>query len=103
LGAAFYSNASYPDALKVINVANVPSVPFFLANSGRDQFNFDYTDGDIVPVPPFPMSFLVAVAAEIPRYIALWQATFAPISVPSFKVCTMSKSLQQNQELTCVL
>jgi hypothetical protein len=87
LGAAFYSNASYPNALEVINVANVPSVPFFLANSGRDQFNFDYTDGNTFPVPAVSMAFLVAVAAEIPRYIAVWQTTFAPFSVTSFKVC----------------
>jgi hypothetical protein len=87
LGAAFYSNASYPDALKVINLSGVSSVPFFLANSGRDQFNFNYTTGYTQPVAALPIAFMTEIAAEIPIYIALWQARFANYSVPGFKVC----------------
>jgi hypothetical protein len=88
LGAAFYSNASYPETLKVINASGVSSVPFALAG-GRQEFSFNWTTGQIQPVPPPSTEFIEAVAAEIPRYISLWEQVFAPISVPSYKVsCT---------------
>lgn len=85
LGAAFYSNATYPETLKVIDTSGVPSVPFSLAGTGREQFNFNFSTGEIHPVPPFPVQFLQAVAAEIPRYASIWQQVFAPISVPGYK------------------
>ncbi|OCK99957.1 FAD/NAD(P)-binding domain-containing protein [Cenococcum geophilum 1.58] len=84
LGAAFYSNASFPETLKVINTSGVPFVPFLLAG-GREGFTFNWTTGNIKPVPPVSIQFVQAVAAELPRYVSLWQQVFAPISVPGYK------------------
>jgi hypothetical protein len=90
LGAAFYSNASYPETLKVINASGVSSVPFALAG-GRQEFSFNWTTGQIQAVPQPSTEFILAVAAEIPRYITLWEQVFAPISVPSYKVSCKRK------------
>ncbi|KAF2182333.1 FAD/NAD(P)-binding domain-containing protein [Zopfia rhizophila CBS 207.26] len=84
LGAAFYSNASYPETVKVINASGVSSVPFALAGD-RQQFRFNWTTGAIEAVPALSPQFLQALAAEIPRYASIWQKVFAPISVPSYK------------------
>jgi len=91
LGAAFYSNASFPETLKVINTSGVPFVPFLLAG-GREGFTFNWTTGNIKPVPPVSIQFVQAVAAELPRYVSLWQQVFAPISVPGYKVSTIEES-----------
>jgi hypothetical protein len=91
LGAAFYSNASFPETLKVINTSGVPSVPFLLAG-GREEFTFNWTTGNIEPVPPLSIQFIQAVAAELPRYVSLWQEVFAPISGPGYKVSTIDES-----------
>ena len=90
LGAAFYSNASFPETLKVINTSGVLSVPFLLAG-GTEEFTFNWTTGNTEPVPPAPIQFIQAVAAELPRYISLWQQVFAPISVPGYKVSTVEE------------
>ncbi|KAF2477635.1 FAD/NAD(P)-binding domain-containing protein [Lindgomyces ingoldianus] len=84
LGAAFYSNATYPETLKVINATGVLSEPFALAGS-REQFRFNATTGVIEPLPGLSNPFLLQLFTEIPRYAVLWQKVFAPLSVPSFK------------------
>lgn len=85
LGAAFFSNATYPETLKIIDESGVSIEEFALAGA-REQFFFNITTGATEPVPaPSPL-FLQAVAAEIPRYIQLWNQVFKPIDVISYKV-----------------
>ncbi|OCK73380.1 FAD/NAD(P)-binding domain-containing protein [Lepidopterella palustris CBS 459.81] len=84
MGAAFYSIASYPETLKVINVSGVSSTPFALAGS-REEFTFNWTTGATQRVPPVSNQFIQALTAEIPRYVSIWQQVFAPISVPGYK------------------
>ncbi|KAF2256040.1 FAD/NAD(P)-binding domain-containing protein [Trematosphaeria pertusa] len=84
LGAAFFSNATYPETLKIIDESGVSIEEFALAGA-REQFFFNITTGATEPVPaPSPL-FLQAVAAEIPRYIQLWNQVFKPIDVISYK------------------
>ncbi|KAF2728726.1 FAD/NAD(P)-binding domain-containing protein [Polyplosphaeria fusca] len=88
LGAAFFSNASYPDTVKVIDESGVSIEPFELTLAGsREQFWFNYTapNGDIQRIPPLTQQFTALFLQEIPRYVALWQTAFAPYSVTSFK------------------
>lgn len=94
LGAAFYSNASYPETLKVVNTSGVLAEPFALAGS-REQFRFNDTTGAIEEVPALTQQFIQLLQAEIPRYAQLWQRVFAPISVPGFTVCL------RDVEVTC--
>ncbi|ORX98949.1 hypothetical protein BCR34DRAFT_606767 [Clohesyomyces aquaticus] len=84
MGAAFYSNASYPQTVNVLNSAGVSSERFYLAGA-REQFRYNYTDGVIEPLPALSNAFLLQLFAEIARYAPLWQKVFAPYSVPSFK------------------
>lgn len=85
LGAAFFSNATYPETLKILNKTNVSIEPFALAGA-RSMFRYNYTTGAIDQNPAIAPVFLAAVAAEIPRYIALWNQRFRPISVTNYKV-----------------
>ncbi|KAF2747293.1 FAD/NAD(P)-binding domain-containing protein, partial [Sporormia fimetaria CBS 119925] len=85
LGAAFYSNGTYTETLKVLNAAGVPSEEFALSGE-REQFQFNYTaaNGDIEPVPDLNLTYVAQLSGEIPRYIQLWQRVFAPLSVPGY-------------------
>lgn len=85
LGAAFFSNASYAETVKVVETSGVSIEEFKLAGA-RQQFSFNETTGTTAPVPPLSGLSLQAVAAEIPRYIKIWNEQFARISVTSFKV-----------------
>lgn len=85
LGAAFYSNVSYPETLKVINQTNVTSEPFYLAGT-RASYRYNYVSGAIDKAPPTPLTFSAALQAEIPRYTALWNERFRPISEVNYKV-----------------
>jgi hypothetical protein len=85
LGAAFYSNGTYPQTLKVIQESGVPSEAFALAGA-REQFRYNYTTGAIEPVPDLELEFVSRLAQEIPRYIQLWSTEFAPLSVTGYKV-----------------
>jgi hypothetical protein len=88
LGAAFLSNASYPETLKVLDQTNVPIESFQLAGA-RQMYRYNYTSGAIELNPPLAAPFLQAVTAEIPRYIALWNQRFRPISTTNYKVRQM--------------
>jgi hypothetical protein len=85
LGAAFFSNASYQETVKVVDTSGVSIEEFKLAGA-RQQFRFNETTGATEAVPALSGLPLQAVAAEIPRYIQLWNQQFAPYSVTSFKV-----------------
>lgn len=85
LGAAFLSNATYPDTLSILNQTNVLVEPFALAGS-REQYRYNYTTGLIQQVPSLAPQFLAAVSSEIPRYIQLWNQKFRPISAVNYKV-----------------
>jgi len=85
LGAAFFSNATYPETIKILNQANVPIEPFALTGS-REVFRYNYTNGLIQASPALPPQLLAAVSAEIPRYVQLWNQRFQPISVANYKV-----------------
>ncbi|KAF2018538.1 FAD/NAD(P)-binding domain-containing protein [Aaosphaeria arxii CBS 175.79] len=86
LGAAFFSNGTYPETVKVINASGVSVEPFALAGA-RQQFQFNYTteSGDIKPAPGITVPMIARLGEEIPRYIQTWQRRFAPFSAPSFK------------------
>jgi hypothetical protein len=85
LGAAFYSNGTYTETVKVLDIAGVPSEVFALAGA-REQFRFNYTTGEITPVPDLDIKFVAQLAGEIPRYVKLWSKVFAPINSPGYKV-----------------
>ncbi|KAF2435249.1 FAD/NAD(P)-binding domain-containing protein [Tothia fuscella] len=85
LGAAFFSNASYPETVKVIDAAGVSITPFLLADSDRQQYNFNYTTGSTTPVVQASPALRAILMSEIPRYISIWQALFANVSVPGYK------------------
>jgi hypothetical protein len=85
LGAAFFSNSSYPDTISILNQTDVSIEPFALAGA-RDMYRYNYTTGSIDLNPSFNPLFAAAVSAEIPRYIALWNQRFRPISVVNYKV-----------------
>ncbi|CAE7011369.1 hypothetical protein P3342_003408 [Pyrenophora teres f. teres] len=84
LGAAFLSNASYPDTLSILNETNVPIQSFALAGA-REMFRYNYTTGSIDPSPAISPVFTATVSAEIPRYMALWNERFRPISAVNYK------------------
>ncbi|KAF2266973.1 hypothetical protein CC78DRAFT_531068 [Lojkania enalia] len=84
LGAAFFSNGTYQETLKVIDKSGVSIEPFALAGE-REQFRFNYSTGSIEQVPQLSNAFVAVLLSEIPRYINLWTTKFAPYSVPSFK------------------
>jgi hypothetical protein len=50
------------------------------------MYRYNYTTGDIDANPTFDPGFTASVSAEIPRYIALWNQRFRPISVVNYKV-----------------
>lgn len=100
LGAAFLSNASYPETLKILNQTNVPVEPFALAGA-REMFKYNYTNGLIEANPPIAPQFLAAVSAEIPRYVQLWNQRFRPISATNYKVrqlCHVAQDLANTEK-----
>jgi hypothetical protein len=85
LGAAFLSNASYPETLKVLNQTDVSLEPFALAGA-REMFRYNYTNG-LIDINPAPApQFAASVSAEIPRYVQLWNQRFRNISATNYKV-----------------
>jgi hypothetical protein len=50
------------------------------------MYRYNYTTGEIDANPPFDPQFTASVAAEIPRYLTLWNKRFRPISVVNYKV-----------------
>ncbi|KAI4695721.1 hypothetical protein J4E81_006049 [Alternaria sp. BMP 2799] len=84
LGAAFLSNASYPNTIDILNQTNVSIEPFALAGA-REMYRYNYTNGDIMVNPALTPQFTAQVSAEIPRYIQLWTQRFRPISVVNYK------------------
>ncbi|KAJ4326139.1 hypothetical protein N0V94_000302 [Neodidymelliopsis sp. IMI 364377] len=84
LGAAFFSNATYTETLKILNTTNVTSESFALAGA-REMFRYNYTDGAIEANPALIPQFLASLSAEIPRYVSLWNQRFRPISVAGYK------------------
>lgn len=87
LGAAFYSNGSYTQTLKVLDIAGVPSEDFALTGTGtRQPFGFNYSTGVTAPVRELNLTFVAQLASEIPRYIQTWNTEFAKYSVSGFKV-----------------
>ncbi|EAT85674.1 hypothetical protein HBI56_142010 [Parastagonospora nodorum] len=84
LGAAFLSNASYTETLKVLSQTDVSLEPFALAGA-RQMFRYNFTDAFIDANPAPSSQFFATVAAEIPRYASLWNQRFAPISATNYK------------------
>lgn len=90
LGAAFFSNATYPETLKVLNQTNVSIESFALAGA-REMFRYNYTNG-LIDLNPAPApQFFAAVSAEIPRYVQVWNERFRKISATNYKVRQMCK------------
>lgn len=63
------------------------------------MFRYNYTTGLIEENPSLAPQFLATVSAEIPRYIALWNERFRPISVTNYKVRFLC-NVAQNGRLT---
>jgi hypothetical protein len=99
LGAAFFSNATYPETLKLLNQTDVSIEPFKLAGT-REMFRYNYTTGSIDANPAIAPQFYAAVSAEIPRYIQLWTQRFAPISTTNYKVRHAPATLHMAGKLT---
>jgi hypothetical protein len=85
LGAAFFSNASYTETIKIVDQTNISIQPFSLAGA-REMFRYNYSDGAIEANPSLVPQFLASLSAEIPRYTALWNQRFQPISAVNYKV-----------------
>lgn len=77
---------TYPETIKVVEDSGVSIEEFALAGA-REQFRFNITTGKTEGVPALSAQFLQLVAAEIPKYIQLWNKDFKPISAVSYKVC----------------
>ncbi|KAF1941829.1 FAD/NAD(P)-binding domain-containing protein [Clathrospora elynae] len=84
LGAAFFSNATYTETIRILNQTDVSIEPFALAGA-REQFRYNFSTGSIDANPAIAPQFLASVSAEIPRYVALWNQRFRPISVTNYK------------------
>ncbi|KAI8936249.1 hypothetical protein NX059_006672 [Plenodomus lindquistii] len=84
LGAAFFSNVTYPETIGILNQTNVSIQPFALAGS-REVYRYNYTNGLIQQNPALAPQFLATVSAEIPRYIQLWNQRFRHVSGTNFK------------------
>lgn len=85
LGAAFFSNASWPETVAVVNQTGVPAEPIYLNEGARQQFYFDYQNGTTSPLEPFPTPFIQALFEEFPRYVAQYTSEFEPIVRPGYK------------------
>jgi hypothetical protein len=65
------------------------------------MFRYNYSSGAIDANPSLVPQFLASLSAEIPRYTALWNQRFQPISVANYKVrytpVAQYRSLTQQQ------
>jgi hypothetical protein len=104
LGALLFSNASYPETLKVLDVAGVPAIPYmvgqrvcqsslFIYQKPRTRYVltcvkwvYNITTGFTVQSPPVPAAFATLVAQEFQRYSDYWTTVFAPYSAIGYKV-----------------
>jgi hypothetical protein len=59
------------------------------------MYRYDYTTGRIDANPYFDQQFKASVAAEIPRYLTLWNHRFRPISVVNYKVRLLMGAVAQ--------
>ncbi|KAG4428390.1 hypothetical protein IFR05_016129 [Cadophora sp. M221] len=81
LGALLFSNASYPETLKVVDVSGVPAVPFV---TGQRWF-YDVQSGSTVLSPAISPAFATLVGQEFQRYALYWTTIFAPYSALRYK------------------
>ncbi|KAJ5032533.1 uncharacterized protein L3040_009134 [Drepanopeziza brunnea f. sp. 'multigermtubi'] len=81
LGALLFSNASYPETLKVLDVAGVPAIPYIVGQ----RWVYNITTGFTVQSPPVPAAFATLVAQEFQRYSDYWTAVFAPYTAIGYK------------------
>ncbi|KAF1956436.1 FAD/NAD(P)-binding domain-containing protein [Byssothecium circinans] len=84
LGAAFFSNVTYPETVKVVDESGVSIEEFALAGA-RQQYQFNITTGATEPLPTLSPQFRQLLASEVPRYVQLWNRDFAPISTTGYK------------------
>lgn len=85
LGAAFFSNDSYSETVKVIQKSGVAIEEFALAGA-RQMYRFNITTGVSEAVPALTQRELQLAGAELPRYIQLWKRDFEPINNAGYKV-----------------
>ncbi|KAH7364162.1 FAD/NAD-P-binding domain-containing protein [Rhexocercosporidium sp. MPI-PUGE-AT-0058] len=81
LGALLFSNASYPETLKVIDVSGVPSVPFVTGQ----RWLYDVASGSTALSPAISSAFATLVGQEFQRYAVYWNTLFAPYSALRYK------------------
>ena len=75
LGALLFTNATYREALKVINKVGVPAVPF---RDGMPRWAYDAASGAVQAVPAVSALSKAVLAEEVARYSIFWAAEFAP-------------------------
>jgi hypothetical protein len=85
LGALLFSNATYTETVKVVDIAKVPIYPFS-STGGGIGYSYNWTTGVTMPVPAISAQFQAALSGEIGRYIQLWHQVFEPISGIGYKV-----------------
>ncbi|CZT08465.1 uncharacterized protein RCO7_08200 [Rhynchosporium graminicola] len=81
LGALLFSNASYPETLKVIATSGVTSVPL---QTGQ-RWLFDAQSGGVTQAPAITSAFSTLVGQEFQRYAQYWTTIFAPYSALRYK------------------
>lgn len=82
LGALLFSNATYTEALKVINESGVQAIPFVTGQ----RWLYNETTGVTVQSPSISAAFAALVGQEFQRYVAYWTTVFAPYSTIGYKV-----------------
>ncbi|PVH85846.1 FAD/NAD(P)-binding domain-containing protein [Cadophora sp. DSE1049] len=81
LGALLFSNASYPETLKVIETSGVPAVPFVTGQ----RWLYDVPTGSLALSPAISSEFATLVGQEFQRYAVYWTTIFAPYSALRYK------------------
>ncbi|KAH7417335.1 FAD/NAD-P-binding domain-containing protein [Cadophora sp. MPI-SDFR-AT-0126] len=81
LGALLFSNASYPETLKVIETSGVSAIPFVTGQ----RWLYDVPTGSLALSPAISSEFATLVGQEFQRYAAYWTTIFAPYSALRYK------------------
>jgi len=81
LGALLFSNASYPETLKVIETSGVPAIPFVTGQ----RWLYDVPTGSLALSPAISSEFATLVGQEFQRYAVYWNTIFAPYTALRYK------------------
>jgi hypothetical protein len=82
LGALLFSNATYTETLKIVEISGVRAIPFVTGQ----RWLYNWTSGVTGPSPAISSAFATLVGQEFQRYTAYWYSIFAPYSGIGYKV-----------------